>query len=297
MYERNREKGTSQKDYLDIALMSYGAAPAPFYSEMNMNAIVKTEAKSLLVKFADRYSVDANKMMGTLAATAFKQRDGSAPTNEQMMALLVVADQYKLNPFTREIYAFPDKQNGIVPVVGVDGWSRIINSHAEFDGMEYRYSEALVTPHGALSACHEWVECIIHRKDRQHPIVVREYLDEVYRKPFKEGMAGPWQTHPKRFLRHKATIQCARLAFGFVGIFDQDEADRINEQQARDMGTVERVVEALPPLPEDKLQQYLNVIEAGQMTAAILLPQIQSKYTVSDEQKKKLTEAEMGEHQ
>jgi hypothetical protein len=30
-------------------------------------------------------------------------------------------------------------------------------------------------------------------------------------------------------LRHKALIQCARLAFGFVGIFDQDEAERITE--------------------------------------------------------------------
>ena len=31
-------------------------------------------------------------------------------------------------------------------------------------------------------------------------------------------------------LRHKAMIQCARLAFGFGGIFDQDEADRIIER-------------------------------------------------------------------
>ena len=30
-------------------------------------------------------------------------------------------------------------------------------------------------------------------------------------------------------LRHKAMIQCARLAFGFGGIYDQDEAERIVE--------------------------------------------------------------------
>ncbi len=40
---------------------------------------------------------------------------------------------------------------------------------------------------------------------------------------------GPWQTHPKRFSRHKAMIQCARMAFGFGGIYDQDEAERIAE--------------------------------------------------------------------
>ena len=30
-------------------------------------------------------------------------------------------------------------------------------------------------------------------------------------------------------LRHKAMIQCARLAFGYGGIYDQDEAERIVE--------------------------------------------------------------------
>ena len=29
----------------------------------------------------------------------------------------------------------PDRNNGIVPVVGVDGWSRIINDNPQFDGM------------------------------------------------------------------------------------------------------------------------------------------------------------------
>ncbi|MDW2276688.1 phage recombination protein Bet, partial [Vibrio sp. 1562] len=52
------------------------------------------EKPKLIQRFAERFSVDPNKLFDTLKATAFKQRDGSAPTNEQMMALLVVADQY-----------------------------------------------------------------------------------------------------------------------------------------------------------------------------------------------------------
>jgi hypothetical protein len=71
--------------------------------------------------------------------------------------------------------------------------------------------------------------CIIYRKDRSHPISVTEYMSEC-----KRG-AGPWLSHPKRLLRHKAMIQCSRLAFGYTGIFDQDEAERII-----DMGTAER---------------------------------------------------------
>jgi len=34
-------------------------------------------------------------------------------------------------------------------------------------------------------------------------------------------------------LRHKALIQCARLAFGFAGIYDQDEAERFVEADAK----------------------------------------------------------------
>src|SRR5690606_22589141 len=152
----------------------------------------------LVRRMAQRFGVDETKLLSTLKQTAFKVKNGEA-TNEQMMALMVVADQHGLNPWTREIYAFPDKQNGIVPVVGVDGWSRIINEHSQFDGMEFEMPED-------GSEC----TCIIYRKDRKHPIKVTEYLSECYRKPFqsKNGyeVTGPWQSHPKRMLRHKAMI-------------------------------------------------------------------------------------------
>lgn len=179
----------------------------------------------LVSRMAARFGVDQDKLLGTLKSTAFKQRDGAEITNEQMMALLVVAEQHGLNPFTKEIYAFADK-GGIVPVVGVDGWSRIINEHPQMDGAEFDYADDIVDK-PEHQPCPAWVECRIYRKDRSRPISAREYLDECYRPPFKQGMKGPWQTHTKRFLRHKAWIQAARLAFGFAGIYDQDEAQRI----------------------------------------------------------------------
>jgi hypothetical protein len=49
------------------------------------------------------------------------------------------------------------------------------------------------------------------------------------------AQAGPWATHPKRMLRHKAMIQCARIAFSFAGIYDQDEAERIIEATVVDV--------------------------------------------------------------
>ena len=152
---------------------------------------------------ADRFGMgsDAN-LVQTLKQTAFK---GEA-TEAQLIALLIVANQYGLNPFTKEIYAFPDKNNNVVPVVGVDGWSRIINNHFQFDGMDFEQDEQSCT-------------CSIYRKDRSRAIKVTEYMSECKRN------LGPWLTHPKRMLRHKAMIQCARLAFGYGGIYDTDEAE------------------------------------------------------------------------
>ena len=150
-----------------------------------------------------------DELMLTLKQTAFK---GNA-TDAQFTALMVVANQYSLNPWTREIYAFPDQRNGIVPIVGVDGWSRIINEHDQFDGIDFEMAED-------ASYC----TCIIYRKDRTHPIKVTEYLDECKRD------TGPWKSHKRRMLRHKAMIQCARIAFGYTGIYDEDEAERIIEK-------------------------------------------------------------------
>lgn len=170
-------------------------------------------SNALVAKFGNKYSVDEAEVLQTLKGTCFK----GAATDAQMTALLIVADQYGLNPFTKEIYAFPDSRNGIVPVVGVDGWARIINEHSAFDGMEFA--------HGRDEELGLWMECIIFRKDRMHPIKVKEYMKEVVRN------TDPWKSHPMRMLRHKSLIQCARLAFGFVGIYDEDEAARIVEKE------------------------------------------------------------------
>lgn len=216
---------------------------------------VASRRVSLVEKFAAKFSIEPEKLLSTLKATAFRQRDrGVEITNEQMAALLVVADQYGLNPFTKEIFAFEDK-GAIVPVVSVDGWTRIINSHPALNGIDFRWSEEKTTPQGGKE-CPEWCEVVIYRKDRERPIVVREYLDEVYRAPFKakskfkEGetyeVGGPWQSHTKRMLRHKTLIQGSRLAFGFAGIYDEDEAHRIIEAQAVDVTPAPKAIEAAP---------------------------------------------------
>lgn len=162
---------------------------------------------SALAVMASRFSVDATKLLDTLKNTVFK-----GATNDELLALVVVSNEYGLNPLTKEIYAFPAKGGGIVPVVSIDGWLRMMNDHPQFDGIEFEFYEDA----GKLISC----TAIIYRKDRSHPISVTEYLSECKR------TTDPWKME-HRMLRHKATIQGARVAFGFSGIADEDEAPNI----------------------------------------------------------------------
>lgn len=178
-----------------------------------MNAIVKhDEAPSVLSSMAQHYGMDKAAFNSTLRATVMP-KDAS---NEQAAAFLLVAREHKLNPFTREIFAFPSKGGGIQPVVSVDGWMKLINSHPMFDGMDFRDT---LDEKGALVS----VTCRVHRKDRAHPVEVTEYMSECRRS------TDTWQRWPARMLRHKAAIQAARYAFGFAGIMEPDEVERMGD--------------------------------------------------------------------
>lgn len=185
--------------------------------------IERTRSNSVVIRMAERFGMDRQAFERTLMATVVP---GGKASPEQVAAVLLVADQYHLNPLTKEIYAFPSKGGGIVPVVGVDGWIKLMNEHPAADGVELVENN---DEKGALIS----VTATVYRKDRAHPIRVTEYFAECARG------TDPWRQSPRRMLRHKALIQGLRVAFGFSGIYEPDEAERIVEAQQR-----ERVIEA-----------------------------------------------------
>ena len=138
--------------------------------------------------------------------------------------LLLMAERLELDPLSNEIYALEKsaaagQKAQIIFVVGVDGWTKIINSHPAFDGMRFVESAP------GDDELPLYFECTIFRKDRKVATSVREYMYEAHTN------LGAWLTHPRRMLRHKAMVQCARLCFGLSGIYDPDEALRIQETQ------------------------------------------------------------------
>jgi phage recombination protein Bet len=168
------------------------------------------DRKSILLTMAGKFGMEPKAFEATVRETCGCK--GATP--EQFAAFLLVANEYGLNPVTREIYAFPTRGGGIQPIVGIDGWITMANNHPQFDGVEHRDQ---LDDNGQLVA----ITARVFRKDRSHPIEVTEYLAEC-----RQG-TDPWKKWPARMLRHKATIQAIRYAFGFSGIVDPDEADRM----------------------------------------------------------------------
>lgn len=199
-----------------------------------MNAVTQLEPRrSVVMDMADRFNMDHRRFEQTLRATIIPKET----TPEEFASFLLVAREYRLNPITREIYAMKKKGGGIQAVVGVDGWSNLINSHPAFDGMDFEDER---DDRGRVVA----ITCRMHRKDRGHPIATTEYLEECVRYDKEGKVVDTWATWPRRMLRHKAMIQAARYAFGFAGIVDPDEAARFT--------VIEHASHPAPPQPQQR---------------------------------------------
>lgn len=188
---------------------------------------------SPLTALATRFQIEPAKLLEVLRGTVIKpDKNGRAASNEEVAAFCIVADQYKLNPFTREIHAFTSGDKGVVPIVGIDGWTHIVNQSDGFNGCEF---DEVQDDKGAPVS----ITCKMYVKGREHPVCATERFAEC-----KRGTI-PWNTMPWRMLRHKAYMQAARYAFGLSGIYDEDEArDIVSRPTSR-----EPIAEptALPP--------------------------------------------------
>lgn len=230
------------------------------------NNVAEMPKHSLVITLANRYGIEQGKFLETLKGTIFPA--GKVPSNEQIAAFLIVANKYDLNPFIREIYAFPTQNGGIQPIVPIDGWATLTNREPNYDGVEFI---DIFDEHGKLSA----VTTKIYRKDRSHPTEVTEYMSECKRN------TSTWTTWPARMLRHKSFIQCARLAFGLAGIVDPDEADRIASSESLSNETqvsgVEGVKGRLKQITEPTSDADAEIIIDGDVEE---VPEIES--TVSE---------------
>ena len=203
-----------------------------------------TTPPNALALMAQRLQVAPGELESCLINTAFK-----GATTAEFIALVAVANQYGLNPLVKEIYAFPKKGGGIVPLVPIDGWLKLIREHPDYAGREVTYSDELVQPGPNSRDCPMWCEVTIHHKSHpDYPTTHREYVDECYRP------TEPWNINTKRMLLWKAISQAGREAFGLTGIYELDEAERT---EAAEMTVGAVVATVHPPIGEDAYVKLL----------------------------------------
>lgn len=177
-------------------------------------ANASSKSLSLVERMAERLNVESGKLWATLVQTCFKpNKDGEGFTYEEVMLILLIAEQLNLNPLRREIWAFRGN-GGVQPIVSIDGWKAIMLRQPSFDGYEVRYSETLVEIEG-LGKLPEWAECTIWLKGISHPTTERVYLSEVFM-----SSSPVWRKSPRRMLHHRALIQAIRFSFQVTGISD-----------------------------------------------------------------------------
>lgn len=224
------------------------AAQDTAIEESRQRALASREAQvpsarrmSAMESMSTRLGVSEGELTDVLVKTVF----AGCRSKSEFLALIVVSNEYKLNPLTKEIYAFPSKGGGVVPMVSVDGWITLMNSHPMFDGIDFVYHN---DKDGKILA----IESVIYRKDRSRPVKVIEYLEECKRN------TDPWNKTTRRMLRHRALIQGVRVAFGFSGIYSPDDDDLIDAEY-----TTAESVSSLPQRAELANEQATGTQWAG----------------------------------
>lgn len=150
-----------------------------------------------------------------------KNQHGAKATNAELAIVTGVCATYGLNPLVKECAAFVSGGKLSV-VVMVDGWYKLVNRRPEFDGVEF---DDKFDDKGNLAS----ITCRMFIKGRERPVCVTEYMSEC-----KDPKSSVWTKWPARMLRHKAYIQCARMAFGISEVIDDDEASRIAANSPRE---------------------------------------------------------------
>ncbi|HKE24964.1 MAG TPA: RecT family recombinase [Bryobacteraceae bacterium] len=152
-------------------------------------------------------------------------------SDAQLRMFLEVCRRTGLDPFLKEVWYVAEKN---LIMAGRDGYLRIANQHAAFDGIETRVErDERGVPIKAV--------CTVWRKDRNHPTISEAYYSE-YKKA-----ASVWQQYPSAMISKVAEVLALKRSFAINGVVTEEEIG--SEEPATPRAAAAPVVLA----PEDSL--------------------------------------------
>jgi len=161
-------------------------------------------------------------------------------SNEEFGLLVHLANQYKLDPLKREIWAVKYSYNPAQIFVSRDGFLSIAHKSGQFNGMETTFVE----PKDPAKIDDLTATCTVYRKDMEHAIKVTIRMGEYNTK------MSVWKTKPRTMLQKVAESQALRRAFNVAGVYSPEEFDQVKEVQTK---TTTKLVE--PIVVENKTEE------------------------------------------
>ena len=169
------------------------------------------------------------ELMNTLCDPAkieiIKNMFAKGCTNDEFGVFLELAKRYRLDPFSKQIWAIKYNGNAAQIFAGRDGFLSIAHRSGVFDGME---SGVDVDKTGETIG---WAK--VYRKDMSHPFSITVSLSE-----YTTGKSL-WKDKPRTMIQKVAESQCLRRAFSISGLYDPDEVDAEPQTQPADYRVID----------------------------------------------------------
>lgn len=242
-----------------------------------MNALTRTTGSGFALQPAN--ITEAMQMAEMLARSQMVPKGYQGKPQDTLVAMMMGAE-LGLNPIQ-------SLQNIAVvngrPSIYGDALLALVQNHPKFGGQEESFDEATMT-----------ATCTVWRKgDEKRHTVTFSKLDAE--KAGLWGKQGPWQQYPKRMLMWRARGYALRDKFADAlgGLITVEEAqDMPTERDITPPRQAESAPIALEHYPEDQFSanfdKWRAAIEAGKRTPAQIIAMIETKATLSDEQRQQI---------
>ena len=185
-----------------------------------MSDNVSAQTTSLVRRFAEKANCDPHKYNTALTTALGVDRQ------ETILAALTLCEELELDPLRGDVYVPVVNGKDGKPAISYQGWTKIVTSRPDFNGVSTEFSENKVKIDGLIGPVPEYVQVTMWRKGIDHPTVIREDIEETF-----QPKSLPWKKFPRRMLRHKGFIQAARLTFALRG--DGEDIDYGNFEAAQ----------------------------------------------------------------